>query len=45
MPADPDSDDTTLVLAHWTFAGTGLTRGEEWLAASVTPAQEGDIAA
>lgn len=45
VPADPDSDDTTLVLAHWTFAGTGLTRGEEWLAASVTPAQEGDIAA
>ncbi|MFF0061730.1 replication initiator [Streptomyces sp. NPDC005279] len=37
VPADPDSDDTTLVLAHWTFAGTGLTRGEEWLAASTTP--------
>ncbi|MGW3824529.1 replication initiator, partial [Streptomyces sp. NPDC005071] len=37
VPADPDSDDTTLVLAHWTFAGTGLTRGEEWLAASITP--------
>ncbi|MCP3822512.1 replication initiation protein [Streptomyces sp. A3M-1-3] len=36
-PADPDSDDTTLVLAHWTFAGTGLTRGEEWLAAAFTP--------
>ncbi|NUK09203.1 replication initiation protein, partial [Streptomyces lunaelactis] len=37
MPADPHSDDTTLVLAHWAFAGTGLTRGEEWLAASLTP--------
>ncbi|MFI2352713.1 replication initiator [Streptomyces sp. NPDC019443] len=37
VPADPHSDDTTLVLAHWTFAGTGLTRGEEWLAASLAP--------
>ncbi|MEV6649959.1 replication initiator [Streptomyces sp. NPDC051219] len=36
-PADPDSDDTTLVLAHWSFAGTGLTRGEEWLAAALAP--------
>ncbi|MBT2370158.1 replication initiation protein [Streptomyces sp. ISL-10] len=36
MPANPD-EDTTLVLAHWAFAGTGLTRGEEWLAASLTP--------
>ncbi|MGW2818614.1 replication initiator [Streptomyces sp. NPDC001415] len=32
-----DADETTLVLAHWAFAGTGLTRGEEWLAASITP--------
>ncbi|MFD4723044.1 replication initiator [Streptomyces sp. NPDC058423] len=32
--ANPDSDDTTLVLAHWTYAGAGLTRGEEWLAAA-----------
>ncbi|WP_405811308.1 replication initiation protein [Streptomyces sp. NBC_00210] len=37
VPANSDSDDTTLVLAHWAFAGTGLTRGEEWLAASITP--------
>ncbi|MFE0274044.1 replication initiator [Streptomyces sp. NPDC058992] len=45
-PANPDSDDTTLVLAHWTYAGTGLTRGEEWLAAAFTPdAREGDTAA
>ena len=36
--ATPDTGETTLVLAHWTFAGTGLTRGEEWLAASLTPA-------
>jgi hypothetical protein len=37
VPAEPDDDDTTLVLAHWTFAGTGLGRAEEWLAASLTP--------
>ncbi|MBY8885018.1 replication initiation protein [Streptomyces sp. PTM05] len=34
----PEEDETTLVLAHWTFAGTGLTPAEEWLAASLTPA-------
>ncbi|WP_329543279.1 replication initiator [Streptomyces sp. NBC_01358] len=45
VPAEPDSDDTTLVLAHWTFAGTGLTRGEEWLAASITPNPEGEVPA
>ncbi|MEV8310442.1 replication initiator [Streptomyces flavidovirens] len=46
VPADPDSDDTTLVLAHWTFAGTGLSRGEEWLAASIAlDSTEGDAAA
>ncbi|PSM41715.1 replication initiation protein [Streptomyces dioscori] len=32
---DPDS---TLVLAHWVFAGTGLSAGETWLAASLEPA-------
>ncbi|POX41365.1 replication initiation protein [Streptomyces sp. Ru73] len=32
----PD-EDTTLVLAHWVFAGIGLSRGEEWLAAAFTP--------
>ncbi|MEV1051357.1 replication initiator [Streptomyces sp. NPDC049887] len=43
--ADPAEDDTTLVLAHWAFAGTGLTRSEEWLAASLThDPQEGDCA-
>ncbi|WP_351233690.1 replication initiator [Streptomyces sp. NPDC002133] len=46
VPAEPADDDTTLVLAHWAFAGTGLTRGEGWLAASLAPdTTEGDIAA
>lgn len=36
-PADSDDNETTLVLAHWVFAGTGLTRGEEWLAAAFNP--------
>ncbi|MET7886216.1 replication initiator protein RepSA [Streptomyces avermitilis] len=35
----PDPDDnpeaTTLVLAHWTYAGHGHTPGEAWLAANV----------
>ncbi|MDI9887284.1 replication initiation protein [Streptomyces sp. HNM0645] len=44
--ADPADDDTTLVLAHWAFAGTGLTRSEEWLAASLAhDPQEGDTTA
>lgn len=30
--------ESTLVLAHWVFAGTGLSRGEAWLAASLEPA-------
>ncbi|MDT3397207.1 replication initiation protein [Streptomyces sp. B1866] len=34
----PPADETTLVLAHWSFAGTGLARAEEWLAAALTPA-------
>jgi hypothetical protein len=43
VPAEPQDEDTTLVLAHWTFAGTGLGRAEEWLAASLTPdTTEGD---
>ncbi len=38
-PAEHDQEaDTTYVLAHWVFAGTGLTRGEEWLSASLAPA-------
>ncbi|MER7702166.1 replication initiator [Kitasatospora sp. NPDC097605] len=37
-PDAPAVDHTTLVLAHWVFAGLGLTRGEQWLAAAVQPA-------
>lgn len=36
-PAESESDETTLVLAHWTYAGTGLSRGEEWLSAAHAP--------
>ncbi|MFF1906850.1 replication initiator [Kitasatospora sp. NPDC058218] len=32
------AEETTLVLAHWVFAGHGLTRGEQWLAAAIQPA-------
>ncbi|MFF0445943.1 replication initiator [Streptomyces sp. NPDC004609] len=31
-------EETTYVLAHWFFAGTGLTDTEEWLTASLEPA-------
>ncbi|CCK28649.1 Replication initiator protein [Streptomyces davaonensis JCM 4913] len=34
----PQDGDTTLVLAHWAFAGTGLSTAETWLAASLEPA-------
>ncbi|MEU4681541.1 replication initiator [Streptomyces xinghaiensis] len=38
-PADDGQDEeTTYVLSHWIFAGTGLTPAEEWLSASLTPA-------
>lgn len=40
-----DADhNTTLVLAHWVFAGTGLSSAESWLAATLEPAPgtEGD---
>ncbi|MFF9266208.1 replication initiator [Streptomyces longwoodensis] len=37
-PALPQDGETTLVLAHWVFAGTGLSAGEAWLAASLEPA-------
>ncbi|MEU1551611.1 replication initiator protein RepSA [Streptomyces scabiei] len=34
---DPDenAEETTLTLAHWTYAGHGHTPGESWLAASI----------
>ncbi|WP_443078679.1 replication initiator [Streptomyces sp. SS162] len=36
---DPDGqEETTYVLAHWAYAGTGLSPTEEWLAASLAPA-------
>ncbi|WP_255950388.1 replication initiator [Streptomyces odontomachi] len=31
----PAPQETTLVLAHWTYAGTGLTPTEQWLSASL----------
>ncbi|MCQ4207822.1 replication initiator [Streptomyces longispororuber] len=33
-----DETDTTLVISHWVFAGTGLSAAEAWLSASVAPA-------
>ncbi|MDH6498597.1 hypothetical protein M2156_004816 [Streptomyces sp. SAI-149] len=36
LPEDlDDSESSTLVLAHWTYAGQGHTPGESWLAASI----------
>ena len=36
LPEDPaDAESSTLVLAHWTYAGHGHTPGESWLAASI----------
>jgi hypothetical protein len=32
---DDDTDGSTLVLAHWTYAGHGHTPGESFLAASI----------
>ncbi|MFY1678072.1 replication initiator [Streptomyces sp. WMMC905] len=37
-PPVPQDGETTLVLAHWVLAGTGLSVGEAWLAASLEPA-------
>jgi hypothetical protein len=37
-PPVPQDGETTLVLAHWVFAGTGLSDAEAWLAASLEPA-------
>ncbi|GAA0916241.1 replication initiator protein RepSA [Streptomyces thermoalcalitolerans] len=36
--ANGPEPDTTYVLAHWVFAGTGLSHAEAWLAASLEPA-------
>ncbi|MGW7606136.1 replication initiator protein RepSA [Streptomyces sp. NPDC054766] len=36
LPEDlDDSEGSTLVLAHWTYAGQGHTPGESWLAATI----------
>ncbi|MFC8199990.1 replication initiator protein RepSA [Streptomyces sp. NPDC057298] len=36
LPEDlDDAECSTLVLAHWTYAGQGHTPGESWLAASI----------
>ncbi|MFJ8152526.1 replication initiator [Streptomyces sp. NPDC094468] len=37
-PVVAQDGETTLVLAHWVFAGTGLSRAEAWLTASLEPA-------
>ena len=31
VPVETEPTETTLVLSHWVFAGTGLSRGEAWL--------------
>ncbi|RBM22870.1 replication initiator [Streptomyces sp. PT12] len=31
-------EETTFVLDHWAYAGTGLSNAEEWLSASLAPA-------
>lgn len=37
-PAIDTGHESTLVLAHWVFAGTGLSSAESWLAATLEPA-------
>nr|WP_245769606.1 replication initiator [Streptomyces indicus] len=37
VPAEYAAEETTLVIAHWTYAGVGLSRGEEWLSAAHAP--------
>ncbi|WP_322973241.1 replication initiator [Peterkaempfera griseoplana] len=37
-PDAPADDESTLVLAHWVFAGVGLSPGETWLTQALTPA-------
>ncbi|CAM5710212.1 replication initiator [Streptomyces aurantiogriseus] len=37
-PVETEATETTLVPAHWVFAGTGLSAAETWLAASLQPA-------
>ncbi|MFI1481425.1 replication initiator [Streptomyces sp. NPDC020747] len=37
-PAPQNAEETTLVLAHWVFAGTGLSSAEAWLTSTLEPA-------
>ncbi|MGW3951025.1 replication initiator [Streptomyces sp. NPDC004752] len=37
-PPAPQDGETTLVLAHWVFAGTGLSTAETWLTSTLEPA-------
>ncbi|MFJ6085383.1 replication initiator [Streptomyces sp. NPDC092369] len=37
-PANTPTTNTTYVLAHWVFAGTGLSTAETWLAETLEPA-------
>ncbi|WP_078856763.1 replication initiator [Streptomyces sp. NBRC 109706] len=37
---DHGTDETTLVLAHWAYAGTGLSPAETWLSASLGRAEQ-----
>ncbi|MCE7078990.1 replication initiator [Streptomyces sp. ST2-7A] len=41
-PTPEPSEETTLVLGHWIYAGTGLTPGEEWLADSLASTPKGE---
>ncbi|WP_053849934.1 replication initiator [Streptomyces sp. NRRL B-24085] len=38
LEAAETDPDTTLVLTHWIYAGTGLTDAEAWLAETIDPA-------
>ncbi len=38
LTADGTGPDTPLVLAHWVYAGSGLTDSEAWLAETLEPA-------
>ncbi|MGF0170182.1 replication initiator [Streptomyces sp. Marseille-Q5077] len=37
-PVNETAPDSTLVVSHWVFAGTGLSSAEAWLAVSLEPA-------
>ncbi len=41
-PATGPATGTTYVLAHWVFAGTGLTSAEAWLSESLAPGAQGE---